>query len=260
MDIEPSPGQEIPNNLSLYTFNIQEASFLAGYLAAGMSSTGKIGFIGGMRNPEIIKFEAGYKAGAKIYNQFNNASVEVITSYCESFSDPAKAKQMALSQFDAGTDIIFTAAGASGNGVIDATREKGSSFYGIDSKASLKEVIDSYYEKGRGYFAVGVDVDQDYLAPGFILSSVLKRVDVASFDSIEQALSPRYFQSGHHILGMSENGVGLSQMKYTKGMVPNQLIAELFQLENFLSQGLFKVPSNLEELNDFELDESLLTP
>lgn len=132
-----------------------------------------------------------------------------------------------MAQFAQGADIIFHASGATGNGVIDAAKEKGMALYGLKADADLKTIIDKYYEVGKGYFAIGVDVDQDYLAPGYVLSSAMKRVDNAAFVGIKSSRSARLFQSGSNVLGLKENGVDLSPLKYTKGMVSNRVFAEI---------------------------------
>lgn len=252
IDIEPSPGQTVPSNLALYTFKEHEAGFLGGYVAAAMTKTGKIGFVGGIEIPPVKRYEIGYRAGVEAYNQIHGTNIEVIVGYAASFEDPAKGKQLTLSQYDAGADIVFACAGATGNGVIDAAKEKGSSFYGLGPNASLRYIIDRYYEEGRGYFAIGVDVDQDYMAPGYVLLSITKKIDVATFEGIESALSARYFQSGHNNLGIADDGVGISAMKYTKGLVPNEVIAELAFLQKLAVEGSIKIPQSETELGGFD--------
>jgi basic membrane protein A len=251
IDIEPSPGQTIPNNLALYTFKEHEAGFLGGYVAAAMTKTGKIGFVGGLEIPPVKRYEIGYRAGVEAYNQIHGTNVQVLIGYAASFEDPAKGKQLTLSQYDNGADIVFACAGATGNGVIDAVKETGMSFYGLPADAPLQQVIDKYYEKGEGYFAIGVDVDQDYMAPGYVLLSITKKIDVATFEGINSALSARYFQAGHNNLGIVDDGVGISPMKYTKGLIPNEVIAELAYLQSLAKEGKINIPQNEAELGSF---------
>ena len=252
IDIEPSPGQVVPNNLALYTFKEHEAGFLGGYVAAAMTKSGKIGFVGGLEIPPVKRYEIGYRAGVKAYNQLHGANVQVIIGYAGGFEDPAKGKQLTLSQYDNGADIVFACAGATGNGVIDAAKERGMSFYGLPANAPLEKVIDAYFTKERGYFAIGVDVDQDYMAPGYVLLSITKKIDVATFEGINSAMSARFFQAGHNNLGIADDGVGISPMKYTKGLVPNNVIAELAYLEKLAKEGSINIPSSETELGVFD--------
>ncbi|PNR94822.1 BMP family protein [Petrotoga sp. 9PWA.NaAc.5.4] len=251
IDIEPSPGQIIPGNLALYTFKEEEAGFLLGYIAASMSKTNKVGFIGGLEIPPVKRYEIGYKSGVKAYNDIKGKKVEVITGYVGSFTDAGKTKQIALSQYNLGADIVFT--GVTTGAVIDAAKEKGSSFYELPMNAPLHQIIDKYYEKGMGYFVIGYDMDQDFMAPGYVLTSSRKKVDVATFEGISSAIFDRVFQSGHHVLGIADDAVGLSQMKYTKGMVPNEAIAELAYLEKLVKDKEISIPNNESSLNIFNL-------
>jgi basic membrane protein A and related proteins len=148
-----------PNVKSLL-FEEQEASYLVGAIAALKSKSGKIGFIGGMDIPLIRRFEMGYKAGIEKGNGKAALVSNFIGVTSEAWNNPAKAKELALAQFNSGVDVIFVAAGASGSGVFDAAEEK---------KA----------------FAIGVDSNQNWMKPGFILTSMLKRVDVAVFETIK---------------------------------------------------------------------------
>lgn len=255
IDIEPSPGQIIPANVACYVFNEHESSFAAGYLAAMTTQTGKVGFVGGVAVPAVTKFEAGYLAGVKVYNEIYNENIEVISGYANTFNDPALGKNMALTQMEQGVDIVFHAAGPTGNGVISAEHEKGASLYGLPTNAPLEKIIDKYYEVGRGYFAMGVDVDQDYMAPGYVLTSAMKRVDTAAFEGIQSALSGRTFDSGLHRLGLKEDGVSITPMKYTRSMAPWRFFAEIEYLNALIKQGILEVPSEPSLVGSFEVPE-----
>jgi len=254
IDIEPSPGQIIPANVACYVFNEHESSFAAGYLAAMTTQTGKVGFVGGVAVPAVTKFEAGYLAGVKVYNEIYNENIEVISGYANTFNDPALGKNMALTQMEQGVDIVFHAAGPTGNGVISAAHEKGASLYGLPTNAPLEKIIDKYYEVGRGYFAMGVDVDQDYMAPGYVLTSAMKRVDTAAFEGIQSALSGT-FDSGLHRLGLKEDGVSITPMKYTRSMAPWRFFAEIEYLNALIKQGILEVPSEPSLVGSFEVPE-----
>jgi basic membrane protein A len=169
-----------PNVKSLM-FEEQEASYLVGAIAALKSKTGKIGFIGGMDIPLIRRFEMGYKAGAEKINGKVNVVSNFIGVTGEAWNNPAKAKELALNQYNTGVDVIFVAAGASGTGAFDAAEDK---------KA----------------FAIGVDSNQNWMKPGFILTSMLKRVDVAVFDTIKEAKEGN-FKAGVVQFGLKNKGV-----------------------------------------------------
>jgi basic membrane protein A len=154
--IDFSFGDKTPPNVIGVMFKAEEGAFVAGYIAAKSSKTNSIGFIGGMSVPIIHAFQYGYKAGAK----FANPKITIIEQYSESFTDAAKGKAIANSMIGKKADVIFHAAGAVGDGVIEAVKEK-------------------------NVMAVGVDRDQNYLAPKNVITSSMKRVDNAIFKVVE---------------------------------------------------------------------------
>lgn len=211
-------------NCAAIQFKEEQATFLAGYLAASVSKTRKIGFVGGEQIPLIQKFEAGYRAGAKTANP----AIEVLSSYTMDWNDIAKGKSQANQQFSNGADIVFQAAGKAGLGVIEAAREK-----------------------GTGYYAIGVDQDQDDVAPGRVLTSVLKRLDNAVYDFCKKTKEGQ-FQPGLHLYDLKEGGVGLSEMKYTKKDVPPDVLARLDKLKQAIEDGKIVPPTTLEDAQKFQ--------
>lgn len=191
---------ELPNVASL-VFREEEGAYLAGMAAASASRTGIIGFIGGMDIPLIHKLELGYTQGAFAVNP----DVRVINAYAgntpSAWSVPSMGRDLALKQHGSGADVIFHAAGCTGLGVINAARE-------------------------AGFFAIGVDRDQDSIAPGTVLCSMLKRVDLAVYNLIRD-LSRNSWQSGVHSYGLAEGGLGLSEFTYTKEGLPASVFIEL---------------------------------
>ncbi len=137
-------------NVRSLLFQEHEGSYLMGVIAAMTSKTGKIGFIGGMDIPLIRRFEMGYKAGAEKVNPKIKLVSNFVGVTSDSWNNPPKGKELALAQYDGGADVIFSAAGASGTGLFDAAEEK-------------KKL------------AIGVDSNQNWIKPGFILTSMLKR-------------------------------------------------------------------------------------
>jgi basic membrane protein A len=220
-------------NVENFNFAAEQSSFLAGYLAAAMSKTGKIGFIGGIPLPAVEAFQYGYEAGAKAYDVLNGANVQVLSGYVGSFDDPAAGKSMTNSQFSEGADIVFAAAGLTGLGTIEAAKDA-----------------------GPGHFAIGVDQDQDYLAPGFVLTSVLKNEDIAVFDGIKSAID-NTFKSGTIMMNLENNGVGLSQMLYTKNIIPASILQQIDTLKKAIVDGKLVVPSTAAELQAFQVPSIL---
>src|SRR3989440_8162092 len=170
---------ELPNVASLI-FKEHEGSYLVGMIAGMTSKTGTIGFIGGMDIGLIHRFEGGYEQGAKAANP----NIEVIQNYVgvtdSAWNNPGKGKEIALAQIGKGADVIFTAAGNSGLGAFDAVEQSGK-----DSS-------------GRAtHFVIGVDSNQNMVKPGFVLTSMVKRVDNAVYDIVKDVTSHK-FQGGFH--------------------------------------------------------------
>lgn len=219
-------GDAPPNspNCAAIHFREEQSSFLAGYLAGAMTKTKTIGFVGGMDVPLIQKFEAGYRAGAKTANP----AVHVVSAYTGDWNDISKGKTQATQEFADGADIVFQAAGKSGLGVIEAAKER-----------------------GPGYYAIGVDSDQDDIAPGRVLTSVVKRVDVGVYDTIKTSLAGK-FTPGTHVYDLKSGGVGLTDMKYTKQDVPPAVLANLTKLTNMIENGTVAPPTKLQDVAGFQ--------
>jgi basic membrane protein A len=205
---------EKPNVASL-VFSEHEGSFLVGAIAGLVSKTGTIGFIGGMDIPLIHKFEVGYAEGAR----YVRPDIEVLVAYAgsgpEAFHDPVKGKSLALTQFGRGADVIFQAAGSTGNGVIDAAVE-------------------------RGLYAVGVDANQNYMAPGHVLTSMVKRVDVAVFEIIKEVVEKR-FAGGVHVYGLGVDGVGYALDEYNSDLIPPDVLARAESIKRDIIEGKIQV-------------------
>jgi basic membrane protein A len=172
---------DLPNVRSV-VFKEHEGSFLAGALAALTSKTGRIGFIGGMDVPIIHRFEGGYEQGAKHVNP----DIQVDIAYVGAWGDPAKGKELTTVMYNNGADVVFAAAGGSGAGTIEAAKQE---------------------QK----FALGVDSNQDHLAPEAMLGSMMKRVDVAVYNTLKD-LSEGKFTAGVTVMGLKEDGVVVSGM------------------------------------------------
>lgn len=209
-----------PNVASLL-FKEHEGSFLVGALGAMMSKTKKLGFVGGMDIPLIRKFETGYIEGAK----YVEGSAEVMVKYTGSdpsaWNDPVKGREIALSLITQGCDVIFHAAGGTGGGVIRGCKEK-------------------------QVYAIGVDSDQDGVEPGVVLTSMVKRCNVAVSKTIQETLEGK-FVSGIHNFGIIEDGVGISELKYTRDKIPERYLSRLEEIKQDIISGKIKVTDYMAE-------------
>src|SRR5437762_708637 len=164
-------GKTPKSNVASLIFREHEGSYLVGMIAAAKSKTGTLGFLGGMDIPLIHKFETGYEEGARAVNP----KVQVVQNYVgvtdSAWNNPGKGKELSLSQIDKGADVIFTAAGNSGLGVFDAVEQ-----YGKNDKGEANK------------FVIGVDSNQNGVKPGFVLTSMVKRVDNAVYDVVKEFL------------------------------------------------------------------------
>jgi len=206
---------EAPNVRSLM-FQEHEGAYLVGAIAAMTSKTGKIGFVGGMDVPLIRRFETGYEAGARKINPRINVVANFVGVTSEAWNNPPKAKELAVSQYEAGVDIIFAAAGASGLGVFDAAEDK---------------------QK----FAIGVDSNQDWAKPGLILTSMLKRVDEAVFATIADSQAGR-FAGGIQWFGLANKGLDYSFDRYNAKILTEPVRKRADELKADIISGRIVVP------------------
>src|SRR5215212_555134 len=206
-----------PPNLAALKFREEEGSFLVGALAALVSKSKKIGFVGGMDIPLIHKFEAGYRAGVKQVCP----DCTVIAQYAgvtpEAFKNPGKGKELALSQYQSGVEVIFHASGSTGQGVFEAART-------------------------MNKLAIGVDADQNDEAPGHVLTSMVKGVNAAVFDAI-QRVQNKTFKGGVYSFGLAEGGVGYIYDDRNKNLIPDNARTRVEQLKQEIIAGRIKVPS-----------------
>lgn len=209
-------GDVTAPNVRALLFEEHEGSFLVGAAAAMKSKTGVVGFIGGMDIPLIRRFQKAYEAGVK----YVNPKATVITNYIgvtgEAWNNPAKAKEIALAQIGQKADVIFHAAGASGSGLFDAAAEK-------------------------KVFAIGVDSNQNWMKPGVVLTSMLKRVDVAVFETIKQAVEKK-FAPGVVRFGLKDSGVDWALDKNNESLWSAAEKAKLNDIKKLIVAKKVKVP------------------
>ena len=205
----------LPNVLG-NIFHPEQSSYLAGVLAAGMSKTGTIGFVGGLNVPVIQTFAAGYKAGALSYNP----KIKVVIAYTGSFTDQSKGKVSGLQEINGGADVIFAAAGASGNGALAAADQ-------------------------RHKWGIGVDADQNFLHPNSIISSAVKHVEVAVSNAIVAA-GAGTFKPGTTYWDLKNNGVGLAPYHGLASKVPAAVKAAVDKARAAIIAGKIMVPTTLK--------------
>jgi len=209
-----------PPNMVALKFREEEGSFLVGALAALTSKTATIGFVGGMDIPLIHKFQAGYTAGARAVCARCVVKVGYAGVTGDAFKNPAKGKELALAQYAAGADVVFHAAGSTGLGVFEAARE--------DDK-----------------LAIGVDADQWSEAPGHILTSMTKRVDVSVFDTVRDLRDGKW-QGGVRQFGLSDNGVDYVYDEHNRGLIAPSVRARVEELRKQIIAGAISVPSEVK--------------
>jgi len=212
---------DAPNVVSV-TFREQDGSFLAGVLAAMMTKTHHVAFLGGIDTPLLIKFEAGFIAGAHEIDP--NTRVDV--KYVGSFEDVAAGKELTNVLFNAGADIVYAAAGKAGLGTIDAVKSR------------------------ENAYVIGVDSDQDALAPGKVLTSMVKKVDVAVFD-VAQALAAHKPLAGHIELGLRDHAIGLTDFAYTRAAIGPARLRTLDTVTTMIINGRITPPKTRAELATF---------
>jgi basic membrane protein A len=179
--------------------------------------TKRVGFIGGMDIPLIHKFEAGYRAGVKHVCPDCTVVVQYAGVTPEAFSNPGRGKELALSQYQSGVNVIYHASGSTGLGVFEAARS-------------------------LGKLAIGVDADQYAEAPGHILTSMVKGVDAAVYDAIRR-VQEGTFEGGIVQLGLGEGGVGYVYDANNRALIPDSVQTRLQQLRDSIVAGHIEIPA-----------------
>ena len=216
-------GKTPKSNVASLVFREHEGSYLVGMIAAEKSKTGVLGFLGGMDIPLIHRFQTGYEEGAKAVNP----KAVVISNYVGvtdgAWNNPGKGKELALAQIEKGADVIFTAAGNSGLGAFDAVEQYGKNAQG---------------EANR--FVIGVDSNQNAVKPGFVLTSMVKRVDNAVYDVVKEVLGGN-FKGGFHAFGLDKDGVAYAMDDNNKSLISPETIQRVEAARTKIGTGEIKV-------------------
>jgi basic membrane protein A len=188
-------------NVQSVVFKEHEGSFLVGMAAAMASKTGKVGFVGGMDIPLIRNFAHGYEQGVHYVNPDAEVLVNMTGTTPAAWNDPGKGGELAIGQFDQGVDVVYAAAGATGLGVLQAAAD-------------------------RDKLSIGVDSNQNHLHPGSVLTSMLKRVDVAVYNAFKDSMDGTW-QPGAQSLGLAEDGVGFAIDENNRALITPEMEAAI---------------------------------
>lgn len=211
----------IQENVIPVVFKEEESAYLVGVMAAKMSKTNKVGFIGGLPAPSVVRHQYGYKYGVTNTNK----DTQILEQYVNSFTDQAKVKSIAKQMQSSNADIILAAAGDSGTGAIEAAKE-------------------------ANKYAIGVDRDQSDLAPKNVLTSALKKVNVGVYDTVKEFIEGKLKGGQEKVYGLKEDGVGIPET--TKNLVPQEIIDYVNSMIEKIKNDEIKVPSNEEEYKSMQ--------
>jgi basic membrane protein A and related proteins len=199
------------DNVQSVVFKEHEGSFLVGMAAAMASETGTVGFVGGMDIPLIRNFAHGYEQGVRHVNGDAEVIVNMTGTTPAAWNDPAKGAELAQSQFARGADVVYAAAGGTGLGVLQAAADSGK-------------------------LSIGVDSNQNYLHPGSVLTSMIKRVDVAVYDAFNTAMDGTW-EAGLHDLGLAEDGVGWALDEHNRELISAEVEQALEEAKQAIIAG-----------------------
>jgi len=218
-------ASNLPGMVSV-VFKQNEGSFLAGSLAAMLTTKTSlkminpekiVGFVGGSDWPVIRDYQAGFEQGVK----FIDPSIKIVAKYAGTHYDPAKGKETAYIIFRDGADVIFQAAGPTGLGVLEAA-------------------------SSNSFYTIGVDTDQGYLQPGYIVSSMLKKVDTAVYNITEEAVNGKLEKGTTHVFNVANNGIGLAFNDYFMNIVPAGVYERIVEISEKIANGEIEVETYLK--------------
>lgn len=206
-------------NVAAINYKQNEGSFLVGAIAGLKTERGKIGYIGGVDVPLLREFEAGYVAGVHAVNPGAAVSIEYISKNVDGFNQPDTAKEMALTQYANGIDVIFAAAGTSGLGVLEAA-------------------------KTQQKYVIWVDSDGNHLAPGLVLTSMIKQIENSVYGVIRETVAGN-FMAGVRFLGLAEGGVGYTVDEHNLPVLSDELLETVESLKAKIIAGEIVVPNTV---------------
>ncbi len=208
-------------NVRSVVFNEHEGSYLVGMMAALASKTDTVSFIGGMDIPLIRKFACGYAQGAKAVDANVNVIANMTGTTGAAWNDPVKGSELTIAQINQGSDVVFAAAGGTGLGVLQT--------------AADKDIL-----------SIGVDANQNYLHPGKVLTSMLKRVDNAVYEAFKAGVD---VEAGINAMGLENGGVGYAIDEHNKALISDEMMAQV-------DAAMAKISSGELSVHDYTSDES----
>ena len=215
-------GGAFPNILAI-NYRVSTAAYLAGYAAAKISTTGKLGEILGVEGVTVVEFALGFEQGAKAANP----DVEVTRAIAGSFDDPAKGKELALAQFAQGVDVVFPIAGSTGIGALQAARDEGKLAVGVDSDQAM------------------IFAPTDPAQADVIFTSVEKKVGDSLYTALQQTLDGTAPYGTNLILGLADGAVGIAKNEYYTKLVPADVQAEVDAEEAKINSGELTVDTGM---------------
>ncbi len=208
-------------NVRSVIFNEHEGSYLVGMMAAMASKTGTVGFVGGMDIPLIRKFACGYVQGVKAANANAKIIQNMTGTTPAAWNDPVKGTELTKAQISQGADVVYAAAGGTGVGVLQAAAD-------------------------ADILSIGVDANQNYMHPGKVLTSMLKRVDLAVYNAFSEGEG---LTTGFNVMGLAEDGVGYALDEHNKTLVSANMIAALEAEKAKIVSGQIKVHDYMSDNN-----------
>jgi basic membrane protein A len=219
---------DIPgDNVASFDFKSEEGGFLAGLVAGLFTKTRKVGVVSGMDIPPVEAYISGFQAGVKTAEKQRETGIESIVASAGSFNDPIKGKSLAKTLIGQGVDVIFRAAGNTGVGVVEAVKTT------------------------EGVYLIAEDLDQDAAMPGRILTSTLKRMDVAVYGALRDIANDE-FKPGHRWLGAPDGAMDITEMKYSKKLFKSEALENIQSARDLLKKGKLIVPNRYSQVADFQ--------
>jgi basic membrane protein A len=218
IDMNVKEGETLPPNVVALKFKEEDGSYLVGAIAGLVTQRNVVGFLGGMEIPLIKKFEAGYLAGVRRVNPGAEVLVKYAGTEATAFKNPTKGKELGLAMYGAGADVVYHASGSTGLGLFEAAKE-------------------------RGLYAIGVDSDQHDSMPGTVLTSMVKRVDVAVYETIHETIEGRFGGGSVRTYGLAENGVGYVYDARNADLIGRTVHARVEAIRDSIVAGIIRVPS-----------------
>jgi basic membrane protein A and related proteins len=219
---------DIPgDNVASFDFKSEEGGFLAGLVAGLFTKSRKVGVVSGMDIPPVEAYLSGFRAGMKTAEKIRQQPLETIVASAGSFNDPVKGRSLAQALVRQYVDVVFRVAGNTGVGVVEAVKE------------------------ADGVYLIAEDLDSDAEMPGKILTSALKRMDLAVYGALRSTVQGE-FKSGHHWLGADDNAIDITDMKYSQELFTTEDLQHIQKARRLLKEGQLLIPERQALVDSFQ--------